>query len=129
MQLQATTDYAIRILQYLHKAPDDIYQGPEIAEAVGITYPMFNRVARKLKETGLLQSAKGKYGGFMLGKLATEISFYEVLLSTQGEFYMNQCLEKGMQCERETCKTYEFLQAIQQDMIENMSSMCVADLA
>ena len=128
MQLQATTDYAIRILQYLHKAPDDIYQGPEIAEAVGITYPMFNRVARKLKETGLLQSAQGKYGGFMLGKLATEISFYEVLLSTQGEFYMNQCLEKGMQCERESCKTYEFLQTIQQDMIENMSSMRVADL-
>ena len=124
MQLQLDTHYAVRILLHLFKNPD-IQKVQSLAETVGITQPLLNRIALKLKQHGLLISMRG---GYKLGKPASEISFYDVFLAIEKKLCVSHCFEVG-KCEDGHCKAHELLLVMQGDMMRAMSSRSIADLA
>jgi len=125
MQMQAITDHAIRILQYLHKH-EGIHKAQIIAEAVGITLPLFTRIAARLKSGGLVIQIPGRDGGYMLRRPTTEISFYDVFLATEGELCISRRLNG--EYEHEHCKAHKFLQIVQNNMIKDMLGTSIADL-
>lgn len=127
MQLQAVTIYAIRIIQHLHTSTDKMQAGTEIANTLGLTYPVFMRVAMRLRQESFLVSAKGRTGGYMLGKAAEDISFYDVFYCMQGEPSFHKDLGNG-NAKNETEKLNHFLQGVQNDMVSNMSKISILDL-
>jgi len=134
MQLQTSTDYAIRILHYLHENKDEgLHTAMHIAETVGVTYPFFIKIANMLKQKGLLQSEQGRNGGYRLGKPAHEISIYDVYLCTEGELQINPCFKKESKTctkeHKERCKLRRFLHSLQEDvLIASMSEMRISYL-
>jgi len=132
MKIQMSTDYAIRILQYLHMNPGDIHTAMTIAQAVGVTYPLFIKIANRLKRGGLLAAVQGRNGGYQLGRLAEEISLYDVILCVEGEIQFNHCLgDENHQCDRGTlgeCKLRSVLNDLRQQVIKGMGEQSIADV-
>ena len=132
MKLQASTIYAIRILQYLHIHRGKVLTSAEIARDVGIPHAFFLTIANQLKHTGLLSSIRGRYGGYVLGKSACDINVYNVVLAIEGDLRISCCFENGKLCpygEPTSCKIHNTLHNMQDKMIEHMSGVSIADLA
>ena len=132
MQFQVATDYAIHILKYLHANKKDMPTAMVISQATGMSYPFFIKVARQLKQHGLLNTIQGRNGGFILAKPATKISIYDVFLAIEGNLQVKRCFEDKQFCKRGTadvCSTHEYFLALQKTMIENMSGKYVADFS
>ena len=132
MQIQASTDYALRILQYLDQHKNELPTAMTISKAVGITYPFFIKIATQLKQSGLLYAVQGRNGGYSLNKPATEINIYDVFLAIEGPLEINRCLKEDGVCPRNEdgdCKFHIFFGDVQASIIETMSSKVIADFA
>jgi len=125
MKIQISTDHAIRILQYLHKN-GGMYTAMEIADAVGITYPFFIKIANQLKKHKFLMSVQGRNGGYALGKCAHKISLYDVFLCIEGKLQISNSIQRA---ERNDCELSKAWYRLQDKMIEEMSSQYITDLA
>ena len=133
MRIQVSTDYAIRILQYLHENKGGLHTATYIAEDIGITYPFFIKIANTLKKKGFLHSVRGRNGGYRLSRSAHEISVYDVFLAIEGKLQINSCLNGANDpCtsgSEERCKFRSFLSHLQDNLIiAPMSEMRVSDL-
>jgi len=129
MRLQSSTDYAIKILQYLHTHQGDLQKAEEIAASVGTTYPFVTQITHRLKKCGLLRTAQGRHGGYILGKPAHEISIYDVFRAMEGELQIRDYLQAGRSSGGPSDDKLEaFLQRFQDKIIAEMSSKSIADL-
>ena len=134
MQVQISTDYAIRILQYLHRHKEDLPTAMTISQSIGITYPFFIKIANQLKQKGLLSAVQGRNGGYRLARPAHQISIYDVFLSIEGTLQINRCLQEGQHCSRgesarDSCHLHGFFRDLQGKLIEEMSNKNIADFA
>jgi len=130
MQVQISTDYAIRILQYLHRHKEDLPTAMTISQSIGITYSFFIKIANQLKQQGLLSAVQGRNGGYRLARPAHQISVYDVFLSIEGALQINRCLQEDQHCSRgarEDCHLHKFFHSLQETLIEEMSSKNIAD--
>ena len=127
-----STDYAIRILQYLHMNPGNIHTAMTIAQAVGVTYPFFIKIANLLKRGGLLSAVQGRNGGYQLGRPAEEINLYDVFLCIEGDIMISNCLESDAhECDRGTlgaCNVRKVWKEMQGKMIAEMQERNIASL-
>jgi len=131
MQLELTTDYAIRALRLLHTQDGKPMTAMQIALGIDTTAPSFINIARRLKPAGLLNTVRGHEGGFILGKPANKISIYDVIVAMQGELRINHCLEDGELCshgENVKCNVHKILYGVQEELIEKFSNVFISDI-
>jgi len=132
MQIQPITEHAIQILRHLHEQQDATHTGTAIAKKVGITYPYFKRLTLKLRQKELLALiTQGGSGYYILGRPATEISYYDVFSCIEGELRVDHCQNYDGQCQYGTsshCKLHEFLKNLQSKIIAEMSEKSIAEL-
>lgn len=131
MQFQVSTDYAIRIVYYLSKHPDDLPTAMTIAEKMGITYPFFIKVANRLKQRGLINAVQGRNGGYYLGRSPEKISLYDIVMIMEGDLKINKCLEVDGTCSMDCigrCPVYDVFLNVQAELIKMLSSVYVSDL-
>jgi len=126
MKIQIQTEHAIRILRYLH-VHRGLQSGVDIAKELGISYAAFFTIAARLRKAGLLVSTQGPNGGYRLRKPATEISFYEVFLCMEKELCIGRSLKDGQVDPGDGVQA--FLQRWQDNLIAEMSSQTIAELA
>jgi len=132
MQIQISTDYAIRILQYLHKHKDKLPTAKTISQAIGMTYPFFIKIAGQLKQSGLVDTAQGRNGGYKLAKQVSNISLYDVFLAIEGELKVNRCLEDAQYCSRNavgSCSIHDYFHTLQEDLIGKLSGTYIIEFA
>jgi Rrf2 family protein len=93
MKITALEEYGLRCLLRLAMAPggEPVTVG-EIAEKEGLTVPHVGKLMSVLLKTGLVESVRGRSGGYVLARPASEISVEEVL-GALGEplFASNYC--------------------------------------
>ena len=132
VQLQKSTDYAIRILLYLdnYTAVHNLPTAKMISKGTGLTYPFFIKIASQLKQHGLVDSVQGRNGGYGLAKPADEISLYDVISAMEGELFVLHCLEEGVTCPRNgiRCAMQDYFGNVQKALIGMLSSKYIADL-
>ncbi len=80
MQLYNTTQYAIRILSYItHQDKASLCNAKNIADALEIPYKFLTKIMRELVVAGFIRSIRGREGGYILSKPASEIALIEIL--------------------------------------------------
>ena len=126
MQFQKSTDLAIRILHHLYNYTPrgDAPTAQSIAEATGITYPYFIKLAGLLRNYGLLKAVQGRNGGYKLGKNAWEISLYDVVLAIEGEL---QIYHRFKEEPKEACDMYDFFRDMQGTLVYKLASTNITD--
>ena len=95
MKLSTKGRYASRIMLCIARHQDG---GPvpkkRIAEQEGISTDYIEQIIVPLKNAGLVVSTRGLHGGFKLSKPATQITLYDVLSATEGDFsYVERLIE------------------------------------
>lgn len=102
MIFSGASEYALRALTHLaHRRDREFVPLNEIAEAEDIPYPFLAKIAQRLVRTGLLESAKGRTGGFALARPATEITLYDIKEAIDGTDDLERCASGLARCSDE----------------------------
>lgn len=82
MQLNAKTDYAIRIVIYLagHRG---ITSAQDLSKAVGIPKQYVFNIVNELRGVGIVASTRGVNGGFYLAKAPDKITLWDIAETTE----------------------------------------------
>lgn len=80
MKITALEEYGLRCVLRLARTPQG---GPltvaEIADSEGLTIPYVGKLMSVLRQSGLVESVRGRSGGYVLSRPASEIPVEEVL--------------------------------------------------
>jgi Rrf2 family protein len=85
-----------------------------IAERQDLSLPYLEQIFLQLRRANLVESARGRTGGYRLSRPAAEISVAEVMTAVQEETRMTRCLDDdGSGCLREEkCLTHDLWHAL-----------------
>lgn len=116
MQLNMTTDYALRCMLYL-AGKDCLSSSAEIGEAVGLNKIFAQKVLRVLRDAGFVYSTHGGNGGYRLAKRPEEIVLLDIIILFEKTMKINRCLEPEGYCKRnETCPMHAYYTEIQKTL-------------
>ena len=80
MQLYNTSQYAIRVLNFIANHSDNrLYSAKELSEVLNIPYKFLTKIMGILVKTGFISSIQGREGGYELNKPASEIKLIDIL--------------------------------------------------
>lgn len=116
MQLNMTTDYALRCMLYL-AGKDGLSSSVEIGKAVGLNKIFAQKVLRSLRDAGFVYSEHGGNGGYRLAKRPEEIVLLDVIILFEKTMKINRCLESEGYCKRsETCPMHTYYAEVQRTL-------------
>ena len=130
MQLNITTDYALRLLLYLaqvHRAAGSA----EISDSMNIPRGQFGAISKPLRENGIIDTQRGTNGGYLLAKRPEDITLHEVINIMEPITRINRCLEPGAPCSRNaaaTCPMRKFYVHVQDWLDEAFAGKTIASL-
>lgn len=130
MQLNSTTDYAVRILVYLG-ITERVTPSGEIAEEMVIPANYVPNIIKKLRDQGLVSATYGPRGGYALQVDAKDIKIVDVINTMEGAIMVNRCAIKEGACSRDAAihaAMYEAYQDIQEKIEAAFSSKTIGDL-
>lgn len=130
MQLNLTTDYAIRMVIYLADRNCTV-SSKEISDCMKIPYTTTTKLVIKLKKAGYVSTQSGVIGGVSLIKKPESITLYDLVLLMENNTKINRCLEKERFCSRNAsayCSVHAFFASLQDDMEWRLKSMTIKDL-
>ncbi|RIV89727.1 Rrf2 family transcriptional regulator [Aurantiacibacter xanthus] len=91
MRLTRYTDYAMRVLLYLGRQPDQLSSIAEIARAYGVSQNHLMKVVSDLVSAGYVESVRGRGGGIRLGRPPSEINVGALIRHTEDDFDLVGC--------------------------------------
>lgn len=98
MQLTRYTDYSLRILIYLALLPkDEKANVDKISQVYGISRNNVNKIVHQLGKSGIIETKRGKGGGFYLARNPNQINVGEMVVLTENNLQV-------IDCEKPTCK-------------------------
>lgn len=130
MQLNLTTDYAIRIVLYLAMCGTSA-TSKELSQGLGIPSGYVLKITGRLAEAGLVSASPGVYGGIALGREAGTISLLDIIQVMENTIKVNRCLEADHDCSRhatEECPVRKVYLTIQEQMERTLSSITIRSL-
>jgi FeS assembly SUF system regulator len=94
MRLTSFADYAVVILAAAarHPAGSRLSAGT-LASETGVPLPTAQKLMGRLASAGLLASARGTGGGFVLARPADGISLADIIEAVEGPIAMTSCVE------------------------------------
>jgi Rrf2 family nitric oxide-sensitive transcriptional repressor len=95
MQLNLTTDYAIRAMVYLAEE-GHMVTGVEIANKMQIPSTYLVTIMKSLREAGFVSVKRGKVGGYALAKPTDEISLWDIMVVMEGSMQLDGNLENDL---------------------------------
>lgn len=93
MKVTSTEEYGLRCLLALaheHATGRGGLTLPEIASREGLPVPNTAKLLRKLRLAGVLESARGRTGGYTLSRPPEQISLAEVVTALDGSIFQHQ---------------------------------------
>lgn len=130
MQLNITTDYAIRAVLYL-AIKNELTTAGAIASAMGIPKNYILKITQKLVTAGVVKRTVGVHGGFCLAKSTADITLYEIVNLIEPTTRLNRCLEDDKYCSRfatENCPVRNFYCLLQSELDDRLKTITVQQL-
>ena len=96
MRLTSLTDYAVVMLSAAARhAPQTRLSAGLLAAETGVPLPTAQKLMGRLAGAGLLHSARGTGGGFVLARASAAISLADIVEAVEGPIAMTACAEHG----------------------------------
>ncbi|PID24564.1 Rrf2 family transcriptional regulator [Sporosarcina sp. P7] len=92
MQFAKSTDYALHALVHLAISEQENKIGiKELADMLDVSESYLSKIMTQLRKDGLVRAVPGVKGGYKLSRSASQITFLDVILSTEGRQSMFNC--------------------------------------
>ncbi|API60457.1 SUF system Fe-S cluster assembly regulator [Tardibacter chloracetimidivorans] len=96
MRLTSLADYAVVVMSAAARAePGTRLSAALVAEQTGVPLPTVQKLMGRLAQSGLLGSARGSGGGFVLARAADSISLADIVEAVDGPIAMTACVDQG----------------------------------
>jgi len=106
------------------RGPSGIGRGVlEIAEAAGVPAPFLSKVLGRLADRGLLRSRRGRKGGFVLGRPASEITLADIALALDRRDGLERAFPQV------AGPAGDLLEPARKDFLERLKRTLLSDLA
>ena len=102
LKLSKKTDYAIILLTHLGEEKFPV-SAQEVAAHYKLPYPMVANILKQLVSSGLIESTRGKHGGYVLAKPTNEINLAEIIMVTDSPFNLVECVH-----DEDNCKVHQY---------------------
>jgi Rrf2 family nitric oxide-sensitive transcriptional repressor len=99
MQLNLTTDYAIRVVLYLAEA-DGLVTSQDLANFSNVSPNYIFKIMKKLVDAGYVEQFRGVKGGYKLLQDPKDISLWDIIELMEPTTAFNRCLEEDSYCSR-----------------------------
>lgn len=111
-RLSKGSEYAIAGLVYMAERPSGGHAGvEEVSRATGISSQYLAKIFRTLASRGIVSSARGRDGGFMLAKEPGEITLLQIVEAIEGPVEA-RCIRKEDDCaEAQCCQLFSVLKS------------------
>ncbi len=133
--LSQKTKYALRALQFLARENKQTYVLiAELAEKEHLPRKFLELILLELKNQGILQSKKGKGGGYALRRPPEKISLGEIIRTFDGPLAPLPCVSERafMKCDEcrdvETCGTRFVMKEVRDAMAHILDRTTLADV-
>ena len=94
IRMSKLTDYAIVILAHLARAERTL-TAQELSSRSLVPLPTVSKLCKELSRAGLLQSHRGRHGGYALTRPPEQISVAEVVEALEGPISLTECGSTG----------------------------------
>jgi Rrf2 family protein len=102
LKLSKKTDYTIILLTHLGEGKFPV-SAQEVASHYKLPYPMVANILKQLVSSGLIESTRGKHGGYVLAKPTNEINLAEIIMVTDSPFNLVECVH-----DEDNCKVHQY---------------------
>ena len=128
ISINRQSDYAIQLVVALTKASKNKPLSlKKFSIENNISFLFLQRIARSLKNGGLINSSRGMYGGYFLLKDIKKITVKQVMEAVDGPFGVTACF-RGHTCPRaKTCSSKQVLNNLNYKLNEILSNMLIVD--
>lgn len=131
MNLTRFTDYSLRILMYTATlAAEELTSIDEIARIYGLSSNHLMKSVHKLGKLGLIQTVRGRNGGFRLAKSPDEIQIGWVVRQTEENWNLVECFDEqsGGCILNPACRLKGVLQKALNAYLEVLDQYTLADI-
>jgi Rrf2 family transcriptional regulator, nitric oxide-sensitive transcriptional repressor len=128
MKLTKQTDYSLRVLIFLGTHEGSPATIDQVAAAYNISRNHLMKVVHHLATGGLLDTQRGRSGGFRLAKAPAEIRVGDVVRMTEPDFAVVECLGEGSCTIDGPCKLKGILRDLTEEWLNALNRYTLADL-
>jgi Rrf2 family protein len=131
MMVSTKGRYALTVMVDLAKLSDGGYVSlSDIAERENLSMKYLESIISILNKGGMLQSLRGKNGGYRLAREPKEYNISEILLLTEGTLAPVNCImQEGVQCDKAaTCSTLPLWAGLDKVIENYLSTITLEDI-
>lgn len=129
MMISTKGRYALMIMTYLAEHRNDrAVSLKDIAEHKNMGIKYLEIIVSSLNKAGLLESSRGKNGGYKLNKEPKEYSLLEILKVAEGSLAPVSCVEEGFCDNAPNCKTNKMWCELDALITDFLSNKTLADI-
>lgn len=116
-------EYGLQAVLYLAATDEDyICSSEEISNKLLIPREFTSKILQSLTESKLIESRKGKAGGFKLAKKANELKLIDVVIAIDGDEIFNNCVMGFTNCTKDKkCMLHDEWQGILNNAMNMLS--------
>ncbi len=127
--LTRDTDYAIRAVTCIAANHGEIHNVGELTGKLDIPRPFLRKIMQIMQHNGILESIRGKTGGFRLVADPSKISVLNLIEIFQGPFQMDQHIFKKKVCPRvKICVLKKKLDKIEASVKKELNTITMTSL-
>jgi len=123
------TDYAVRALCCIAEQEKNIVSTDQMVQNLQMPRSFLRKILQILNKKGLLNSYKGKGGGFTLALPPEKISLIDVMKIFQGPIRLNECKFKKSDCPyTSNCLLKKEIDGIEKEVMVKLKAITIASI-
>lgn len=123
------TDYALRALCFIAKRKKKVFAVTELSSQLRVPRPFLRKILQSLNKEGILNSTRGRGGGFLLARSPRKISLTGIMRVFQGELKFNACTLNKLICPNlRRCPLRKSIARIERYVLGELHSITLASL-
>ncbi len=128
--IRRNTDYALRTLVLLADADkQQVFVVEWMAKKTEVPEVFLRKILQKLCNAGIVDSCRGRKGGFSLNRDPRQITVLEIVEAVQGPVAINRCFLDEVDCSQfSKCDLKARLVDLQSDLVKTLESVSLAEL-
>lgn len=130
MIYSATIEYAIRALAHISTLEEgERILARDLADVTGVPRQFLGKILHRLARADLLNSAKGRGGGFRLARLSGDVNVHDVVKALDGIDVTQRCVVGLADCnDEQPCPMHEEWKHFKKQLMEKVFAMTLTDL-
>ena len=123
------TDYAVRALCCIAEQKQKVISTDRFVKSLEMPRPFLRKILQTLTKEGLLNSSKGKDGGFSLAVSPKKITLIDVMKIFQGSIRLSEHKFKKSNCPHIShCLLKKKIDEIEKEVIEKLKAITISSI-